>query len=103
MTMTGKERAELRADANDLKATVHVGAAGLSDALLESCNDALRTHELVKVALGKQLDIPAKVAARQLAESLGAEVIQVIGKMTTLYRHNPELKRKKGGLPPWKA
>ena len=81
---------------------MHVGAAGLTDALLESCNDALRTHEMVKVALGKQLDLPAKVAARQLAESLGAEVIQVIGKTTTIYRFNPELKRKKGDLPPWK-
>ena len=102
MTMTGKERAVLRADANGLKPTVHVGSAGLTDALLESCNDALRTHEMVKVALGKQLDIPAKVAARQLAESLGAEVIQVIGKTATIYRFNPELKRKKGDLPPWK-
>lgn len=102
MTMTGKERAILRADANGLKPTVHVGAAGLTDALLESCNDALRTHEMVKVALGKQLDLPAKVAARQLAESLGAEVIQVIGKTTTIYRYNPELPRKKGDLPPWK-
>lgn len=102
MTMTGKERALLRVDANGLKPTVHVGAAGLTDALLESCNDALRTHEMVKVALGKQLDLPAKVAARQLAESLGAEVIQVIGKTTTIYRFNPELKRKKGDLPPWK-
>ena len=102
MTMTGKERAVLRADAHRLKPTVHVGAAGLTDALLESCNDALRTHEMVKVALGKQLDIPAKVAARQLAESLGADVIQVIGKMATIYRFNPELKRSKGDLPPWK-
>jgi RNA-binding protein len=102
MTMTGKERAILRADANKLKPTVHVGAAGLTDALLESCNDALRTHEMVKVALGKTLDIPAKVAARQLAESLGAEVIQVIGKTTTIYRFNPELKRTRGDLPPWK-
>ena len=102
MTMTGKERAVLRADSQRLKPTVHVGAAGLTDALLESCNDALRTHEMVKVALGKQLDIPAKVAARQLAESLGADVIQVIGKTTTIYRFNPDLKRSKGDLPPWK-
>ena len=102
MTMTGKERALLRADANKLRATVHVGAAGLGRALVASVDDALRTHELVKVQLTKQVDVPARVAARQLAEATGAEVIQVIGKTTTLYRHNPDLKRKPGALSPWK-
>ena len=52
--------------------------------------------------LTKQVDVPARVAARQLAEATGAEVIQVIGKTTTLYRHNPDLKRKPGALSPWK-
>ena len=46
--------------------------------------------------LTKQVDVPARVAARQLAEATGAEVIQVIGKTTTLYRHNPDLKWRSG-------
>jgi RNA-binding protein len=102
MKLTGKERAELRADANKLRATVHVGAAGLGRAIVATLDDALRTHELVKVQMTKQVDVPAKVAARQLAEATGSDVVQVIGRTTTLYRHNPELKRKPGALPPWK-
>lgn len=101
MAMTGKERAELRAECNALKATVHVGAMGLTDALIGALDDALRTHELVKVQLGRPVDLPAKEAARQLAVAVHAEVIQVIGKTTTLYRHNPDLKWK-SGTPPWK-
>jgi RNA-binding protein len=29
-------------------------------------------------------------------------VIQVIGHTATFYRENPDLKKKKGDLPPWK-
>jgi len=100
--MTGKERAALRADCNGLKATVHVGTHGLTHALLSSLDDALRTHELVKVQIGKPVEQTAKELAGEMAEQVGAEVIQVIGKTCTVYRHNPDLKRKHGDLPPWK-
>lgn len=93
MTLTGKERAALRAQANGLAATVHVGQQGLSPALLASLDDALRTHELVKVQLG-QSELPVKDAARQMADATGAEVVQVIGKTTTLFRRRPEAERE---------
>ena len=103
MTMSGKERAVLRADANRLPATVHAGQHGLSDAVIKSLEDSLRTHELVKVQLGKTVDLPAREAARQLAGATRSVVIQVIGRTATLYRHNPKLERKPGAPPPWKA
>jgi RNA-binding protein len=90
LTLTGKERAALRAEVNRLPATVHVGQQGLTGALMKSLEDALRTRELVKVQLGKQTELSAKDAAQQLASATGAEVIQVIGKTTTLYRKQPE-------------
>lgn len=100
--MKGSERAELRAEAHHLSATVHVGQHGLSPTLIGSLDDALRTHELVKVKLGKADDLTAKEAAGQLAESTGSEVVQVIGRTASFYRKNPDLKRKKGDLPPWR-
>ena len=100
--MKGSERADLRAEAHHLKVTVHLGQQGITDAVAKSLDDALRTHELVKVALTKSTDISAKDAARQLAEQLGAEVVQTIGRTCTLYRENPDLERKKGAPPPWR-
>jgi len=100
--MKGSERAELRAEAHHLSATVHVGQHGLSPTLIGSLDDALRTHELVKVKLGKTVDLTAKEAAGQLAEATGSEVIQVIGRTASFYRKNPDLTRKKGDLPPWR-
>ncbi len=102
MTLTSKERAELRAEAHHLTALVHVGQHGLSPAIISTLDDALRTHELVKVQLGKQVDVPARDAAGQLAKAVRADVVQVIGKTTTLYRENRKLEKKKGALPPWR-
>ena len=102
MAMTGKERAALRAEAHHLTPMVHVGQQGLTPAVFQALDDALRTHELVKVALAKSTDVSAKDAAHQLAEQLGADVVQTIGRTCTLYRENPDLERKKGAPPPWR-
>jgi RNA-binding protein len=103
MTLSSKERAELRAEAHHLTPVVHVGHQGLPDALLQTLDDALRTRELVKVALAKTTDVSAKDASHQLAERLGADVVQTIGRTCTLFRENPDLKRKAGAAPPWRA
>ena len=102
MSMTGKERAALRAEAHHLTPLLHVGHQGLTPTVFQSLDEALRTHELVKIQLTKTADVPVKDAANALATAVAAEVVQVIGKTVTLYRHNPELERKKGDLPPWK-
>jgi RNA-binding protein len=92
----------LRAEAHHLSPTVHVGHQGITDALIASLDDALRTHELVKVKLAKVSDKTPKVAAGNLAEATGSEVVQVIGRTATFYRENPEIVKKKGDLPPWR-
>jgi RNA-binding protein len=102
MTLSSKERAELRAEAHHLAPLVHVGHQGLTDALHRTLDDALRTRELVKVALAKTTDLSAKDAAHQLAERMGADVVQTIGRTVTLYRENPDLERKNGDPPPWR-
>jgi RNA-binding protein len=100
--MKGSERAELRAEAHHLDATVHVGQHGITPSLVASLDDALRTHELVKVKLGKTVETEPRDAAGELASATGSEVVQVIGRTATFYRNNPDIKRKKGDLPPWR-
>jgi RNA-binding protein len=102
MTLTSKERAALRAEAHRLSPLVHVGHQGLTDALLQTIDDALRTHELVKIALAQTTDVRPKDASHEMAEKLGAAVVQTIGRTCTLYRENPELPKKKGAAPPWR-
>ena len=86
MTLSGRDRAELRAEAHHLTALVHVGQHGLSPTVIQSLDDALRTHE-----------------AAELATATDSTVVQVIGKTATFYRYNPELKRKRGDPPLWRT
>jgi RNA-binding protein len=101
MPISSKQRAELRAEAHHLDPQVHVGHQGVTDTLVQSLEDALRTHELVKVALNRTVESKPKELAGELASRVGADVVQVIGKTATLYRRNPELKHK-DGVPPWR-
>ena len=102
MSLTSKERAALRAEAHHLSASVHVGHQGLTDAVRQTLDDALRTHELVKIQFSKNADTSAKDIANELAASMNADVVQVIGHTATLFRENPELERKQGTPPPWR-
>ena len=102
MTLSGKEKAALRGEAHHLTAVVHVGKEGVTPTLLQSLDDALRTRELVKIQLGRPVEESARDLAGQLAGEVRAEVVQVIGKTVTLYRHNPTLKRKPDDPPPWR-
>jgi RNA-binding protein len=102
MALTSKERAELRGEAHHLSASVQVGQHGLTDALKQTLDDALRTRELVKIQFGKNADVDVKDAANELAGLMSADVVQVIGKTTTLYRENPDLPRARDGVPPWR-
>ncbi|HSA56951.1 MAG TPA: ribosome assembly RNA-binding protein YhbY [Gemmatimonadaceae bacterium] len=103
MTMRGKDRAGLRAEAHHLKPTVHVGQHGVSDTVVQALDEALAARELVKVQLGRNAPLDVKTAANALAARLGAEIVQVIGRTTTLYRENEELERKPGAPPPWRV
>lgn len=103
MAITGKERAELRAEAHHLDPLVHVGAQGITPTLVDALDDALRTRELVKVQLGRPVDEKPRAVAERLAQETGATVVQVIGRTATLYRENPDLERKHGAPPPWRV
>ena len=101
MALSSKDRAALRAEAHHLSASVHVGQHGLTETVRQTIEDALRTHELVKIQFSKNADVSAKEVANDLAADVGADVVQVIGRTATIYRENPELKRK-DGVPPWR-
>lgn len=99
--MRSRERANLRGEAHHLQPLVHVGHQGVTDSVVRATDDLLRTRELVKVDVSRNLDAPVKEIAHALAEATGAEVVQVIGRKVTIFRENPELEWK-DNIPPWR-
>lgn len=85
--MTSKERAALRSKANPLEPVFQIGKEGISPNLVSQIDDALDARELLKVRV--HLDTAPETPrefADALADSLSAEVIQVIGGVIVLYR-----------------
>jgi len=89
VTLTSKQRAELRAQAHQLSVAVHIGHQGITDALRQNLEDALKNHELVKIQFSKNTDVTPKRAANDLAGMVGADVVQAIGRTATLFRAKP--------------
>ena len=71
-----------------MRPIVHIGEAGISDAVLRELDDALLCHELVKVRLHAPDDKRAE--ARTIADASRAALCGVVGHTVILYRPNPE-------------
>lgn len=98
--MTGKQRAQYRAQANTLEAIVRVGKSGVTPALIQQTDEALKARELikVKVLLDSSEAAPAEIA-KILGEATHSEVIQVIGGSIVLFRVKQEEKAKTAKKP----
>ena len=79
--MTSKQRAKLRAMANGMEPIIFIGKEGVTENLLK---------QLVKGSVQRNCALSAKEALHLLAEQLGAEPVQFIGRKFALYRRNEE-------------
>lgn len=84
--MTSKERAALRAQANELDTTLMVGKEGVSETLLEEAGRQLDARELIKGKVLEAALLSAREVCDALCEQLGAEGIQVVGNKFVIYR-----------------
>jgi RNA-binding protein len=76
--------------AHSIKPTVQVGKDGVSDKLIMAADDALFTHELIKLKILEAAPCNRKEAAPELAKRLGAHMVSLVGRTVTLYRAHPE-------------
>lgn len=95
MSLSSKDRAELRKHAHHMPVMVHIGHQGITETVRQTLDDALRTRELVKIQFSRNADVKAKQAANDLAREMNADVVQTIGRTATLFRLNPELEQKR--------
>ena len=89
--LTGRERKSLRGRAHRLQPVVLVGHEGVTDAVVRAVDEALTTHELIKVRLHEPED--KRAAAEALAEGAAAALCGLVGHTVILYRPHPERPR----------
>lgn len=90
--LTSKQKSNLRSLAQTEPALFQIGKEGLSDNLIQTVDDALRTHELVKIKLLKTVSDDVDEIIFDLAMNTKSEVVQKIGRVFVLYRKAKEPK-----------
>jgi RNA-binding protein len=86
LALTGKQRRHLRALAHPLKPVVHVGQAGLTEGVMVAIDQALETHELIKIKFGGEEDVSVARFTPEIESRTLSAVAQVIGKTLVVYR-----------------
>ena len=92
--LTSKQRAHLRSIAQSYTTIFFVGKNGMSDELINQLEAAINSRELIKVGVQENCDYTAREAADEIAEQLGADVVQVIGRKFVLWRRSKDPKKR---------
>lgn len=99
-TLKGFQKTWLRGRAHDMKPVVFIGQKGLSPSVIQAVDDALNTHELVKV---KFLEFKDKKQKQAIAEKIEAqtfsEMVGMIGHMAIFFRTHPDPEKRKIQVP----
>ena len=93
--ITGKQRSELKKIAQELRPVVMIGKEEITPAVMTSIDEYLTAHELVKVQIQEGAMLDPKETANEVAEELGAEFVQAIGRRFVLYRQSPDPDKRK--------
>ena len=85
---TSKQRSILRSKAQTIEPIGQIGKGGISENLKESFSNALEARELIKISVLNNVDDDINLLAQELATSISAEVVCVIGHKIVLYRRS---------------
>jgi RNA-binding protein len=83
------DKKKLRAEAHTLNPVVMIGQSGLTAAVLAEIEQALDSHELIKVKIRAERE-ERKLISEKICADTGGELIQIIGQIAVIYRLNPD-------------
>jgi RNA-binding protein len=95
--LSGADRKLLRGHAHHLEPVVRIGHEGLTDAVVKAINEALETHELIKIKFVASKDEKDTIAD-DITRRARCELAGAIGNIGIFYRENPDKKKSKGFL-----
>ena len=90
--LTGKQKRYLRGLGHGIKPVIMVGKGEISAALIKETDEALNSHELIKVKILESCPSDREVVAKGVADACTAEIAQMLGRTFLLYRRAKEPK-----------
>lgn len=97
MALSSAQRRYLRSLCHALNPVLTIAERGLADSVRAELERTLAHHELIKIRLTGDREQKA-VWISELLEATGADLVQTIGHVVSIYRRNPEA--QKIDLPP---
>ena len=98
--LKGFQRKYLRGLAHAYKPVVLIGQKGLSESLSEAFEEALESHELIKV---KFVDFKEKEQKKEMIEQLekaaACEMVGMTGHIAIFFRQNRDPEKRKISIP----
>ena len=90
MPINNKQQKNLKTRAHHLKPVIQVGTQGLTANVLAAIDEALLTHELIKIKLPAGEKEQRQEFSEAICLAMKAEKIQTIGRVLIIYRKKPE-------------
>lgn len=91
--LTSKQRAYLRSLASNYDTIFQIGKGGVSDEMCRQIEAALEARELIKIRCLNNSDYTPRLAADEISERTGSDVVTVIGTKFVLYKESKENKK----------
>lgn len=91
--LTSKQRAQLKGEANSIKATFQIGALELHETNLAAIRDTFNNKELVKVKVNRQDKNDKQIVkdlALQIERKCDCQVVGIVGTTIILYRQHKD-------------
>lgn len=86
--LNSRQRAQLRAMANDMETILQVGKGGINENTVKQVRDALEARELIKLRVLETSPTNSRETADQIAAAVECDVVQVIGTRFILYKES---------------
>lgn len=90
--LNSRQRAQLRGMANSYETIFQIGKGGINEQLIKQVDEALEARELIKLRTLENSPETSRTAADEIANQVGADVVQVIGSRFILYRESKDNK-----------
>jgi RNA-binding protein len=86
LSLTNRERSQLKARAHGLEPVVRVGQAGLTDSVVAEVDRALTAHELIKIRVDAADRFERANVCEAICVRTGAAEVLRVGKVLGLWR-----------------
>lgn len=84
--ITGKQKRYLKKLAHHVQPIMQIGKNSITENFISTFDDALYNHELIKVSVLQNCLEEKDDLAKQLCETTGCELVQIIGHQIVFYK-----------------